>query len=173
MNPDRTYNLILIDRTIEDITNNEKNLMGLIYPKNTHMDFNIATALYFASKGEGLLFDENSFDLKILSRNEKFQDNDKNRKTHTKKEGYKNKKKKKETKEESTAIVNKDNHENEVDNHPISSLKMKEYSSTAKIVMSGLGADEIFGGYMRYWVAYRRGGYTELRNEMDFGIAKI
>lgn len=28
--------------------------------------------------------------------------------------------------------------------------------SSAKIVFSGLGADEIFGGYSRYWVAFRR-----------------
>lgn len=28
--------------------------------------------------------------------------------------------------------------------------------SGAKIVFSGLGADEIFGGYSRYWVSFRR-----------------
>jgi len=35
--------------------------------------------------------------------------------------------------------------------------------------MIKLGADEIFGGYMRYWVAYRRGGFAELSKEMHFG----
>ena len=28
--------------------------------------------------------------------------------------------------------------------------------SGAKVVFSGLGADEIFGGYSRYWVGFRR-----------------
>lgn len=132
------------------------------------MDFNIATALYFASKGEGVLFDENSFDINSLHRSEKFHDNDKNKKTHAKKEKYKNKKQNL-TKKELITIQDEETHDEENKNY-ISNFKMKEYISTAKIVMSGLGADEIFGGYMRYWVAYRRGGYTELRNEMDFGI---
>ena len=35
--------------------------------------------------------------------------------------------------------------------------------------MSGLGADEIFGGYSRYWVSFRRGGFEELKDEMSFG----
>lgn len=38
--------------------------------------------------------------------------------------------------------------------------------------MSGLGADEIFGGYSRYRVAFLRSGYKELHNEMNFGKLK-
>ena len=38
-----------------------------------------------------------------------------------------------------------------------------------KIIFSGLGADEIFGGYMRYWVAFHRMGAFSLKEEMNFG----
>lgn len=31
-------------------------------------------------------------------------------------------------------------------------------TSTSKVVFSGLGADEVFGGYARYKTAFERGG---------------
>jgi len=40
-------------------------------------------------------------------------------------------------------------------------------------MVSGLGADELFGGYSRYWVAYQRGGLHELKNEMDFDFYRL
>ena len=33
----------------------------LLYPKTSHMDFNIGSALHYASKGEGILFDVKFF----------------------------------------------------------------------------------------------------------------
>ncbi len=44
----------------------------------------------------------------------------------------------------------------------------ERYISESKVVFSGLGADELFSGYSRYWVAFQRGGLQELREEMDF-----
>lgn len=41
--------------------------------------------------------------------------------------------------------------------------------SGAKIVLDGLGADELFGGYRRYRTAYHRGGTVDLFGEMQFG----
>ena len=40
----------------------EAYITRLIYPKVSHMDFNIGSALHFASKSEGYLFDINFFD---------------------------------------------------------------------------------------------------------------
>jgi hypothetical protein len=42
--------LILLNKTLDDIEKIKKDLMQNIYPKTTHMDFNIATALHLASK---------------------------------------------------------------------------------------------------------------------------
>ena len=43
-------------------------------------------------------------------------------------------------------------------------LHMASGSTKAKIIMTGLGADEIFSGYSRYRIAYKRAGYEELEN---------
>lgn len=113
--------MILIDKNLQDIEKEETKILSLIYPKNTHMDFNISMALNFVSKGEGKLY-------------------------------------------ESDINENLENEENK------KNIELKFYKSSAKILLSGLGADEIFGGYMRYWVAYRRGNLDELKKEMDFGL---
>ena len=42
-----------------------------------------------------------------------------------------------------------------------------------RIVMTGLGADEIFSGYSRYRIAYKRAGYNELENEMIFDMERL
>ena len=39
----------------------EKYMTRLLYPKTSHMDFNIGSALHYASKGEGILFDVKFF----------------------------------------------------------------------------------------------------------------
>ena len=89
--------MILVDKTLEDIENHKAKMLSLIYPKDTHMDFNIASCLNMVSKGVGI--------------------------------------------------------------HP----ETKEHLvSGARVLMSGLGADEIFGGYSRYWVAFRRAGFEAL-----------
>ena len=50
--------MILIDKNLKDIEEQESDLLHNIYPKMTHMDFNIATALKFASRGKGYLFED-------------------------------------------------------------------------------------------------------------------
>jgi asparagine synthetase B (glutamine-hydrolysing) len=49
----RDFRLIFIDITEDDIKQNEKHIYELIYPKNTVMDFNIGTALWFATQQYG------------------------------------------------------------------------------------------------------------------------
>lgn len=47
------------------------------------------------------------------------------------------------------------------------------YSTTARVLLSGLGADELFGGYSRHGVAFSRGGYAGLADELKLDVGRI
>ena len=46
-------------------------------------------------------------------------------------------------------------------------------SSEAKVIFSGLGADEVFGGYARYKTAHGRGGEKEMEEEMSLDLDRL
>jgi len=54
--------LLCADYSQSDLDNIEDHLQALIYPKSSHMDFNIAAALHFASKCEGFKVNEEYFE---------------------------------------------------------------------------------------------------------------
>ncbi|KAF7530893.1 hypothetical protein G7054_g9408 [Neopestalotiopsis clavispora] len=43
----------------------------------------------------------------------------------------------------------------------------------ARVLLSGLGADELFGGYSRHEVAYKRNGYAGLIEELKLDVSRI
>jgi asparagine synthetase B (glutamine-hydrolysing) len=52
-------------------------------------------------------------------------------------------------------------------------LRLAVSSTKSKIIMTGLGADEIFSGYSRYRIAYKRAGFEELEREMIFDMERL
>jgi asparagine synthetase B (glutamine-hydrolysing) len=47
------------------------------------------------------------------------------------------------------------------------------YSTTARVLLSGLGADELFGGYQRHATAFARHGYTGLIDELEVDFNRL
>lgn len=88
----------------------EQAIIDRIFPRISHMDFNISLVLFLASRGRGCLYTKG--------------------------------------------------------------VQGEEVESSARIVFDGLGADEIFGGYSRYKLAFKR-GEQEQRLEMLFDLSRL
>ena len=133
--PNRNINLILIDKEYKnDITEGfQKNILKLIYPRKTHMDFNISSAKNISTCKKGYLVDKNKLIQYFKDMDNKIVNNDLIKKTEEK--TYQNN------------ILTK-----KISNFEYEKFTDKEniYTSDAKIFFDGLGADEIFGGYLRY-----------------------
>ncbi|KIV79897.1 hypothetical protein PV11_07438 [Exophiala sideris] len=51
--------------------------------------------------------------------------------------------------------------------------KTEPFVSTARVLLSGLGADELYAGYSRHAAAFARGGYAELAVELELDFNRI
>lgn len=53
------------------------------------------------------------------------------------------------------------------------SWQLNQSGLESKVVFSGLGADEVFGGYARFKTAYLRGGVAEMQKEMSLDLNRL
>ena len=49
----------------------------------------------------------------------------------------------------------------------------EEYATPARVLLSGLGADELFGGYGRHAVAFKCRGYAGLVDELKLDVSRL
>jgi len=47
------------------------------------------------------------------------------------------------------------------------------YTTCARVLLSGLGADELFGGYQRHATAYNRNGFPGLLDELELDVSRL
>lgn len=53
------------------------------------------------------------------------------------------------------------------------SSRTTAYKTTARVLLSGLGADELFGGYGRHGIAFARSGFAGLIDEIDLDVGRL
>ncbi|PIG89957.1 asparagine synthase related protein [Aspergillus arachidicola] len=49
----------------------------------------------------------------------------------------------------------------------------QHYTTPARVLLSGLGADELFAGYARHGMAYSRNGFEGLIDEIDLDVSRL
>lgn len=54
-----------------------------------------------------------------------------------------------------------------------SSASSLSYTTPARVLLSGLGADELFGGYSRHGAAFERQGYAGLIDELKLDVSRL
>lgn len=50
---------------------------------------------------------------------------------------------------------------------------LTQYETSARVLLSGLGADELFGGYTRHTNAFRRSGVEGLLDELELDVSRL
>ncbi|WFD24794.1 hypothetical protein MEQU1_003499 [Malassezia equina] len=106
LGPARTWNLVEVNVPYSEYEAHTATVQALMHPTTTVMDLSIASALYFAARGEG-------------------------------------------------------------------EVHGQRYRSPARVLLSGLGADELLAGYARHRQAWRRGGHDALTAELQLDLDRL
>ncbi|KAH7356083.1 asparagine synthase-domain-containing protein [Pyrenochaeta sp. MPI-SDFR-AT-0127] len=110
--PGRVWRFVEVNVPYTETQAHRTSVLTLMHPHNTEMDLSISYALYFASRGVGVV-------------------------------------------------------------RPSQASAPEPYSTPAHVLLSGLGADELFGGYQRHTTAFARQGYPGLLEELELDFNRL
>lgn len=150
--PKRPFRLVTINVPYSETLSHRPTIMSLMYPHNTEMDLSIATALYFASRGIGTS-----------------SSSERNRTIAAFQELG------------SSNICNIPTPPNSTTPCPTSaqsapqssSHSSQSYTTPARVLLSGLGADELFGGYHRHAIVFQQRGYSGILDELELDFNRL
>jgi asparagine synthetase B (glutamine-hydrolysing) len=108
----RQWRFLAVNIPYNETQQHRPKIVDLMHPHNTEMDLSIASALYFAARGCGIL----DYSLGAES---------------------------------------------------------VPYTTAARVLLSGLGADELFAGYTRHATAFRRAGHVGLLDEIELDVGRL
>ena len=165
--PTRTWRFVQVNVEYEEAMKWKEYIVTLMYPLATVMDLSIAMAFWFASRGQGYLLDNNVADgSEGTSKNNNF-----NVVTATNNDDHVLTANVKERRD-----VDQRNEEHD-QKKKYSDQRNKwvgvPYTSTARVLLSGLGADEQLGGYSRHRKSFEKGGWDELASEIALDVGRI
>jgi len=129
--PERLWRLVEINVPFDEAMRERQLVADLMSPKCTEMDLSIAMALFFASRGKGIV---------------------------------------RTTKTASSFNISSANNASNTKESVISEYT---YTTPARILLSGLGADELFAGYARHATAFTRAGYAGLTAELALDVQRL
>ena len=136
----RRWRFIAVDVPYEEVLLNERRICRLISPLASTMDFNIATAMWFASRARGK-------ELKLC---------------HT----PKRMEQQAQRSNEGDLLRFAGKQCNQADAMGSFDAEELPYCSQARVLLVGIGADEQLGGYGRHRSVFNKGGYEALKNEL-------
>lgn len=150
--PERTFQLVTIDVPYSETLAHRATITSLMYPHNTEMDLSIATALYFASRGIGTTLSSETNE--TLTASQKLSS----------------------TNISDIPTISNNTRAPSSSRQPSiqsSNFPSQPYTTPARILLSGLGADELFGGYQRHAIAFQQRGYSGLLDELELDFNRL
>lgn len=168
--PQRKWRFIAVDVVYSQVLENERHILDLIAPLDSTMDFNIGVAFWFASRGEGRLLGSSEVDAARREIEGKSRGGGSTNSSDQPLLRFANS-------NDSRGECAVEKVEKGDKRAPSSSHSIPDditgILSSAKILLSGVGADEQMAGYGRHKTTFQRGGYELLREELKMEVGRL
>lgn len=151
LNCKRPWKLIEVNLCLEDIEKARQRILELIFPADSVMDFNISSILWHASKAKGVVYDGDYPEISSwVTRYSEL-----NPSLHG----------------DQTSMTGDTEKDRSISLNLSGSYH--SYVSKAKVLISGLGADELLAGYGRHRTVFRKQGLQSLASELERDFNRI